>query len=193
MGLTWLDICKVNPLKRQVAVQRRIGIFVKNIKDAMRLKKKFNLRFQAARFRDTHNEEQSYEIAALFSHFTQDFQRLLSPAVWEDTQSRFFRGTLDAEFLEKVSIKDPAIRLELPLLRAARHYHIEAVVQRPAFRDRGHCHESKGAERADCRGGGWSPTCREPFTYNRSPSVASLHSADRTVRLMKMPTGGNRS
>ena len=66
-----MDICKVNPLKRQVAVQRRIGIFVKNIKDAMRLKKKFNLRFQAARFRDTHNEEQSYEIAALFSHFTQ--------------------------------------------------------------------------------------------------------------------------
>jgi hypothetical protein len=104
-----LDICKVNPLKRQVAVQRRIGIFVKNIKDAMRLKKKFNLRFQAARFRDTHNEEQSYEIAALFSHFTPDFQRLLSPAVWEDTQSRFFRGTLDAEFLEKVSIKDPTI------------------------------------------------------------------------------------
>ena len=56
-----MDICKVNPLKRQVAVQRRIGIFVKNIKDAIRLKKKFNLRFQAARFRDTHNEEQSFE------------------------------------------------------------------------------------------------------------------------------------
>ena len=108
VGPTWLDICKVNALKRQVAVQRRIGIFVKNIKDAMRLKK-FSLRCQAARFRDTHNEEQSYEIAALFSHFTQDFQRLLSPAVWEDTQSRFFRGTLDAEFLEKVSIKDPTI------------------------------------------------------------------------------------
>ena len=105
----WLDICKVNPLKRQVAVQRRIGIFVKNIKDAIRLKKKFNLRFQAARFRDTHNEEQSYEIAALFSHFTPDFQRLLSPDAWDDVQSRFFRGTLDAEFLEKVSIKDPAI------------------------------------------------------------------------------------
>ena len=72
-GQIWLDICKVNPRKRQVAVQRRIGIFVKNIKDAIRLKKKFNLRFQAARFRDTHNEEQSYEIAALFSHFTPDF------------------------------------------------------------------------------------------------------------------------
>ena len=83
--------------------------FVKNIKDAIRLKKKFNLRFQAARFRDTHNEEQSYEIAALFSHFTPDFQRLLSPDAWDDVQSRFFIGTLDAEFLEKVSIKDPAI------------------------------------------------------------------------------------
>ena len=104
-----MDICKVSPLKRQVAVQRRIGIFVKNIKDAIRLKKKFNLRFQAARFRDTHNEEQSYEIAALFSHFTPDFQRLLSPDAWDDVQSRFFRGTLDAEFLEKVSIKDQAI------------------------------------------------------------------------------------
>ena len=108
-GQIWLDICKVNPRKRQVAVQRRIGIFVKNIKDAIRLKKKFNLRFQAARFRDTHNGEQSHEIAALFSHFTPDFQRLLSPAVWEDVQSRFFRGTMDAEFLEKVSIEDPTI------------------------------------------------------------------------------------
>ncbi len=57
VGQTLLDICKVNPLKRQVAVQRRIGIFVKNIKDAISLKKKFNLRSQAARFRDTHNEE----------------------------------------------------------------------------------------------------------------------------------------
>ena len=104
-----MDICKVNPLKRQVAVQRRIGIFVKHVKDAIRLKKKFNLRFQSARFRDMHNEEQSYEIAALFSHFTPDFQRLLSPALWADVQSRFFRGTMDAEFLEKVSIKDPAI------------------------------------------------------------------------------------
>ena len=82
---------------------------MKNIKDALRLKKKFNLRFQAARFRDTHNEEQSYEIAALFSHFTPDFQTLLSPDAWDDVQSRFFRGTLDAEFLEKVSIKDQAI------------------------------------------------------------------------------------
>ena len=72
-----MDICKVSPLKRQVAAQRRIGIFVKNIEDAIRLKKKFNLRFQAARFRVAHNEEQSYEIAALFSHFAPDSQRLL--------------------------------------------------------------------------------------------------------------------
>ena len=28
------------------------------------------------------------------------FQRVLSPAAWKDMQSRFYRGTLDAEFLE---------------------------------------------------------------------------------------------
>ena len=108
-GQVWLDICKVSPLKRQVAVQRRIGIFVRRIKDAIRLKKEFNLRLQAARFRDTHGEEQPYEIATLFNHFTPDFQRRLSPDAWDDVQSRLFRCTLDAEFLEKVSIKDQAI------------------------------------------------------------------------------------
>ena len=140
VGQTWLDICKVNPLKRQVAVQCRIGIFVKNIKDAIRLKKKFNLRFQAARFRDTHSEDQSYEIAALFSHFLNDFQRLLSPASWEDTQHRFYMGRV---LIESVHQGLCHHRLELPLLAAARRYHKEAVVQCPGFRHRGHCHEQR--------------------------------------------------
>ena len=44
----------------------------------------------------------------MLSHFTPDFQRLLSPDAWAGVQSRF-KGALDAEFLGKASIKDQAI------------------------------------------------------------------------------------
>jgi hypothetical protein len=108
-GQIWVEICAVNPMKRQIAVQRRIGIFCKNIKDAVRLKKKINLKFGAGRFRDKQNEEESYEIAALFAHFASEFRRTLSEAAFEEVATRFFRGALDVEFLEKVSIKDPNI------------------------------------------------------------------------------------
>ena len=108
----WAQIQAVTPEKRQFCVQRRMGIFLKNIKDGQRLRKKVNLKIMANGFRDHKSDEVAYEIAALFCHFTPDFQRMLTPEKWAECLQRFFRGQFDAELAEKVSHKDANLRVE---------------------------------------------------------------------------------
>ena len=103
----WEKILMVSEEKRQFCVQRRIGIFLKNVKDAQRLRKKINIKTMAGSLRDKMSHEVAYEIAALFCHFASEFQRVLSAAKWEECLQRFFRGQFDAELSEKVSHKDP--------------------------------------------------------------------------------------
>lgn len=109
---TWRLILAVDPNKRAATVFRRIGIFIRNIKDAIRLRKKVNLRFQAARMRDSYNDEQAYEMAALFTHFAPEFRGKLTDAMWLQLVEKFKRGGLDHELAEKVAHKDPRIRVD---------------------------------------------------------------------------------
>jgi len=102
----------VSAEKRQFCIQRRIGIFLKNIKDAQRVRKKINLKVMSNQLRDKMSDEVAYEIAALFCHFTPDFQRSLTPDKWQECLQRFFRGQFDAELSEKVSHKDPHLKIE---------------------------------------------------------------------------------
>ena len=83
------------------------------MKDAARLKKKFNLRMMASKFWDSLPAETAFEVAALFCHFAPDFQRVLSPGQWAQVLQRFFRGQFDAEFTEKVAHKDPNLNVQL--------------------------------------------------------------------------------
>ena len=108
----WALVQAVTLEKPQFCVQRRIGIFVKNIKDAQRLRKKVNLKVLANGFRDQKGDEVAYEIAATFCHFAPDFQRILTPAKWMDCLQRFFRGLFDAELAEKVTHKDANLTVE---------------------------------------------------------------------------------
>jgi hypothetical protein len=48
----------------------------------------------------------------LLCHFTPDFQRSLTPDKWQECLQRFFRGQFDAELSEKVSHKDPHLKVE---------------------------------------------------------------------------------
>ena len=73
---------------------------------------KVNLKIMANGFRDQKSDEVAYEIAALFCHFTPDFQRMLTPEKWAECLQRFFRGQFDAELAEKVSHKDANLRVE---------------------------------------------------------------------------------
>ena len=95
------------PEKRQFSVQRKIGVFLKGLNDAKRLRKKLTLKVQAGNFRDSFPAEVPWEIACLFCHSAPDFQRVLTPHQWAEVLKRFFRGQFDAELTEKVSHKDP--------------------------------------------------------------------------------------
>ena len=106
-NVLWVTIQAASPEKRQISVQRKIGVFLKALNDATRLRKKINLKVQCSGFRDTYSAEVSWEMACLFCHFAPDFQRVLTPAQWAEVLKRFFRGQFDPELSEKVSHKDP--------------------------------------------------------------------------------------
>ena len=107
----WVIIQSASPEKRQFSVQRKIGVFLKGLNDAKRLRKKVNLKSMAGNFRDQYSAEVAWEIACLFCHFAPDFQRVLTPTQWAEVLKRFFRGQFDAELAEKVSHKDPHLTL----------------------------------------------------------------------------------
>ena len=103
----WSEIQAASPEKRQFSVQRKIGVFLKSLNDAKRLRKKVHLKIQSGTFRDAYSAEVSWEMACLFCHFAPQFQRALTPTQWAEVLKRFFRGQFDAELSEKVSHKDP--------------------------------------------------------------------------------------
>ena len=103
----WSIIQDPSPEKRQFSVQRKIGVFLKGLTDARRLRKKLSLKVQAGTLRDSYAAEVPWEVACLFCHSAPDFQRVLTPHQWAEVLKRFFRGQFDAELTEKVSHKDP--------------------------------------------------------------------------------------
>ena len=102
-----------SPEKRQLSVQRKIGVFLKGLNDAKRLRKKLSLKVQAGTFRDSFSAEFPWEIACLFCRFAPDFQRVLTPHQWVEVLKRFFRGQFDQELSEEVSHKDPNLTVAL--------------------------------------------------------------------------------
>ena len=103
----WSLIQAASPEKRQLSVQRKIGVFLKGLTDAMRLRKKLSLKVQAGTFRDSFPADVPCEVACLICHLAPDFQRVLTPHEWEEVLQRFFRGQFDQELSEEVSHKDP--------------------------------------------------------------------------------------
>ena len=90
----WSLIQAASPEKRQFSVQRKIGVFLRALTDAKRLRKKVNLMVMSGSFRDGYSAETSWEIACLFCHFCPDFQRVLTPCKWTEVQKRFSEDSL---------------------------------------------------------------------------------------------------
>jgi hypothetical protein len=106
----WKEIQRT-PDKRAACVFRWIGVFVANIKNATRLKKKVNLKASAKTVRCDRSPETAYEMAALFTHFAPQFMELLTEKAWQQVLDRFRRGALDKELYEKVMTKDPDLNV----------------------------------------------------------------------------------
>ena len=200
-GQVWLDICKVSPLKRQVAVQRRIGIFAKNIRDAIRLTKSstcgFKLRDSVTR--TTKSNPTRLQPCSATSHQTSRgyFRRTHGMTCKADSlEARWMRSSWG-----EVSIKDPTITV-LSFCFAQQH---GVTTSRPTSSIQLARIEATAIESEEmrlsclsvCREGGWPPICRATFTCNRSPlSGASSGTCTMVVYLTMrlLATGGtNRS
>jgi hypothetical protein len=75
-------VCTPAPHKREATITRRIGAFIFKIKEAMRTKKKLNLKFFADTYRCKLSDEQAYEVAALFTHWAPAWQSMMSEENW---------------------------------------------------------------------------------------------------------------
>ena len=84
----WSLIQAASPEKRQLSVQRKIGVFLQGLNDAKRLWKKLTLKVQAGNFCDSFPAEVPCEIACLFCRFAPDFQRVLTPNQWDEVLKR---------------------------------------------------------------------------------------------------------
>lgn len=101
----WTSILKPSLQKREATVFRRIGKFVHAIKEAARLKRKVNLRFNADAMRCKFSHEDAYEVSALFTHWSPSWQAMLTPDAWSKAVIKFKRGGLDTELVEKCNSK----------------------------------------------------------------------------------------
>ena len=88
------------------------------------------LRFGAKEFRDMEKPTDVFMICAVFSHFANDWIRLLSGEQWSKVLTRFRRGDLDEEMLEKATLQKSTLDAKefrflcpfgVELLEAAEH------------------------------------------------------------------------
>ena len=101
----WTLVLKESLQKREATVFRRIGKFVHGLKEAARLKRKVNLRFNADAFRCKLSHVDAYEVAALFTHWSPSWQAMLTIDAWNKAVLKFKRGGLDTELVEKCNSK----------------------------------------------------------------------------------------
>ena len=106
----WTAILKPSPEKNEVYLMLLIGVFAKNLKDALRAKKKPNLRFQANRFRCS-DPVMAYYQACLWVHFRPDMQKEMSTPDFEQLEKTFLRGGLDRELTDRCKAMNPSLKL----------------------------------------------------------------------------------
>ena len=106
----WRDILKASPEKNECFLLLLIGVFAKNLKDALRMKKKPNLRFQASRFR-VQDPQRGYYQACLWVHFRPDMQKEMTKAEFDQLEKNFFRGGLDRELSDRCKAMNPTLKL----------------------------------------------------------------------------------
>ena len=85
----WTGVLKPSPQKREATRFRRIGKFVHAIKEAARLKRKVNLRWNADALRCKLSHEDAYEVSALFTHWSPSWQAMLTPDAWSQAVIKF--------------------------------------------------------------------------------------------------------
>ena len=96
--------------KKHHYVARRIGIFLNRILDAQRLRKKVNISSMAKSFRDDKTDEEAWACAVIFHKFFPEWQTLLDAKRVEELETKYRRGYLDSELIEKYRVQSPEVK-----------------------------------------------------------------------------------
>lgn len=105
----WRCILAPDNRKRHWFVKRKILYFQFRVADAKRLKKKVNLTTASSSFRDKLENDAAWAVAAIFSHFLQQWEGLLAKSGMIRLQEKFCRGYLDTELQEKYRMLNPTL------------------------------------------------------------------------------------
>ena len=106
----WTSIMAPSPSKNELALRYAIGIFSKNIREYQRtLKKKVNIKVNAGKFR-VQDPAMAWMRASLWGHFADEFKKTLLEKQYNGLEAMFFRGALDKELQQKVTLADPQIK-----------------------------------------------------------------------------------
>ncbi|CAJ1363954.1 unnamed protein product, partial [Effrenium voratum] len=106
----WKEILKPSAEKNECFLLHIIHVFVKSLKDALRMKKKPNLRFHANTFRVS-DPVSAYYQACLWVHFRPEMQREMSGDEFEQLERTFLRGSLERELADRVKAMNPTLKL----------------------------------------------------------------------------------
>ena len=107
----WKEIMSPSPSKNELFIQFLIGVFVKNFKDTLRMKKKVNLRFQANKLR-VPDPTLAYRQCCLWVHFRPQMQAEMSAAEYTQMEKMFCRAAFERELADRVKAMNPTLCLQ---------------------------------------------------------------------------------
>ena len=107
----WKDILSPSPEKNEEFLLHLVAVFLKNLKDLIRLRKKPNLRYGASKLR-VGDPVSAYRQACLWVHFRPQMQQEMSNQEFEHLQKLFRRGGFERELTDRVKAMNPTLKLQ---------------------------------------------------------------------------------
>ena len=109
------EIYTMNSHTQEAMVTYWVGTFNHNLKNAAHLKRNFNMKqqikFNAERYRSKVADDVVFKMCSLFTHFADDFRKVLTEENWYKLVARFKRGGLDSEMQEKAACERSELKV----------------------------------------------------------------------------------
>ena len=109
----WVAIYQGSPGKSEFCLLMHLAVFLKKVKEHMRLKKsKVNWKYMAPKFRAwTSDPEMVYRLACVWVHFRKEIEQKLTAEEFQEIERMFLEGALDRELVDKIKAENPTLCL----------------------------------------------------------------------------------